>query len=294
MPRHGNLKNRLVKEIKSKDNPLYKKLVALQSAAYARKNQLITVEGLRHTLDVLQSGHKPEYIFFCEDEKGAEACRQITVSLEEKGENLADMRFVRLSAPLFYRASVQKTPQGVIALVAYRMGQLEPFLESLGSEADASRLLILEAIQDPGNVGTLIRTADAFSLDGVILTDSCASVWNPKTVAASMGSLFHIPIIEGAGGVRPALNLLKQTGFEILAAGLEGEDLAARSSFNPRLALMLGNEGSGLSAVALEEADRVLHIPMTGRAESLNVASAGAILLWELAGRRREGGSAMA
>ncbi len=277
-----------MKEIKSKDNPLYKKLVALRSAAYARKKQLIAVEGLRHTLDVLQSGFKPEHIFICEDNKGCEAYRQINGSMEDKGEDRGNLRFIRLPVPLFQRASVQKTPQGVIALIPYRMSGLEPFLESLGSDPHTCRLLLLEAIQDPGNMGTLIRTADAFSFDGIILTDSCASVWNPKTVAASMGSLFHIPLFEEVGGVRRTLNLLRQAGFEILATALTGEDLAVAGNFNPRLALMLGNEGSGLSAEALEEADRVLRIPMPGRTESLNVASAGAILLWELTGRRCE------
>lgn len=277
----------MVKEIKSKDNLLYKKLLALRSAVYARKHELVVIEGPRHTLDVLESGFIPDWIFFSDDSKGEEAYRMISGSLEARGKPFEEERLIRLPYALFRRASVQKTPQGVMAIVPFRVGRLASFLDSQGGDLYPSRLLVLEAIQDPGNVGTLIRTADAFSFDGVILTDSCASVWNPKTVSASMGSLFHLPLLEETGGVRPALSLLKQAGFEILASGFSGEDLAEAESFKPRLALILGNEGSGLSAEAFEEADRLLRIHMPGKAESLNVASAGAILLWEIVRRQR-------
>lgn len=283
----------MVKEIKSKDNPIYKKLTSLKSAACARKNQLIAVEGPRHTLDVLDSGFVPELIFFSDDGKGREACRLVSGALAAKGVQMEEGSLVRLPVAMLDRASSQKTPQGVIALFPYRTGQLGLFLERPLSDFPSCRLLILEAVQDPGNVGTLIRTADAFALDGVILTDSCASVWNPKTIAASMGSLFHIPLMEVAGGLDPTLILLKKAGFELLASGLEGEDLAEAETFRPRLALILGNEGSGLSSGALEHADRVLRVPMPGRAESLNVASAGAILLWELARQRSSRGASM-
>ncbi|HPX93512.1 MAG TPA: RNA methyltransferase [Bacillota bacterium] len=274
-----------MRKIQSRHNPLFKKLAALKSVSYARKNQLIRLEGLRQVLDALESGFIPDHIFFSDDRKGRGLFHLIGSRLGEKGIQIEDDRMILLSASLFSHASGQKSPQGVMAFLTYRPGRLSACLESLPKEASPKRLLVLEAIQDPGNLGTLIRTADAFDFDGIILTDSSASVWNSKTVAASMGSLFHLPLFEEEHDIRTTLRLLKQADFEIIASVLEGEDLREARPFHTRMALLLGNEGSGLSAGAVEESDRLIKIPMAGRAESLNVASAGAIMLWEIAGR---------
>lgn len=274
-----------MRRIESKDNPVYKKLAALRSASYAAKNKLVAVEGLRHVLDVLSSGYDPAYLYFSDDEKGKDALKAV-LEMDRETVGEGDDRLIQLPAHLFHRATAQKASQGLIALFPYRMADLETFLSAVAEAGSACQLLILEAIQDPGNVGTLIRTADALGLDGVLLEASCASVWNAKTAAASMGSLFHLPVLAPSGSLGETLDRLKADGFELIGSGLKGQGLAEARLTGAKTALMLGNEGSGLSDEAALRADRILTIPMKGEADSLNVASAGAILLWELVKQR--------
>lgn len=269
----------MVKEIKSRENPLYKKLISVGVAASARKHRLIAVEGLRHVKQVLEAGHSPELVFFSDDLRGQESLAELKGDLPEDGAE----RIILLPPALFDRASQQKTPQGVIGLFRYDLIGLEDLLQTIADPPSPCRLLMLENVQDPGNVGSLIRTADALGLDGVILAGQSASVWNPKTAAASMGSIFQIPLAEGKAGVRFMAQALKEAGFEVIGSGLQGVDLSHAGPFGPRVVLLLGNEGSGLTDEARKAADRILRIPMEGRAESFNVAAAGAILLWELA-----------
>ena len=150
-----------------------------------------------------------------------------------------------------------------------------------------SRLLLAEDMQDPGNVGTLIRTANAFGMDGVILAGACADPYGPKAVRASMGAVFRLPVwtLSAAG----ALEALREQGIPLIAAALREDSAEAGTFVFPRrLALAIGNEGHGLSPELLSAADTVLRIPMEPGAESLNAAAAAAVLLWEVY-RNREG-----
>ena len=143
------------------------------------------------------------------------------------------------------------------------------------------RLLLAEDLQDPGNVGTLIRTANAFGFDGVILAGACADPLGPKAVRASMGAVFRRRVwsLTGAEAVRA----LKAQGIPLIAAALgENSETAGEYVFPRRLALAIGNEGHGLSEEMLGAADRILRIPMEPGAESLNAAAAAAILMWEV------------
>ncbi len=280
-----------MRTITSSQNPLYKMLYATAtSPRSAKKNQLVLVEGLRHVVEALCSGVHVQAVFFSDDEAGRGAYDTLkSISV--------DVDLVQLPVSLFNKVSQMKTSQGVMAIARPMTLTLDDFFLN---QPDADKLLFLEDVQDPGNVGTLIRTADAFSFDGVIVFGSTASIWNPKTSAAAMGSLFHVAIVQEEETAK-VLETLKAKGFVCYSATLEGmnlidppEDLS-RSSFDrstdtmltePRIVIMLGNEGNGLSNAALQHADRLVRIPMTGRAESLNVASAGTILLWETSRRR--------
>jgi TrmH family RNA methyltransferase len=185
-----------------------------------------------------------------------------------------------LTSHLFERLSEMKTHQGVIAIVRPPSVSLEELLESL--DQALVRLLLLEDVQDPGNVGTLIRTADALGFQGVLLTESTATIYNSKTVAASMGSIFHVPIVELRDDFGLFADEMKRQGFILVASDIDGDNLASGRPQAPKLVLMMGNEGKGLSKEALSLADISVRIPMSGKAESLNVASAGAILMWEI------------
>ncbi|HHX30657.1 MAG TPA: RNA methyltransferase [Clostridiaceae bacterium] len=267
-----------MRTIESKDNPLYKMLQGSATASFARKHRLLTVEGIRHTADLARFGRLPDYLFFSDDEKGKKAMDLLLAQEGAFSGLLGEEQLILLEPRLFEKASLQKSPSGVMAMLEFRLPQLEEWL-SEGEGKKRRKLLVLEEIQDPGNVGTLIRTADAFNYDGVLLLEGTASVWNPKTGASAAGSIFHLPLLESED-TEKSLSLLKEAGFTLIAADMEGESLAGFSWPEGDFALLLGNEGRGLTECALGLADGRAAIPMGGRAESLNVASAGAILMW--------------
>jgi TrmH family RNA methyltransferase len=175
---------------------------------------------------------------------------------------------------LFMRVSTTETPQGVLAVA--------PLLDHEDSSlADrGTRFVILERLQDPGNMGTIIRTADACGFDGVLLSPCCADQYNPKVIRSAMGSVFHIPVLSCAD-IYDALNKLKDRGIRIVAAHTRDSEVAWSLPLADMIAVVIGNEGSGLSQRMLDAVDIRVMIPMPGKAESLNAASAASMILYE-------------
>jgi RNA methyltransferase, TrmH family len=165
-------------------------------------------------------------------------------------------------------------PQGVMAVAEIPRRSLDDF----DAEADPAVVLALDAVQDPGNFGTLARTAEALGAIGVIALPGTVDAWNPKAVRAAMGSSFRLPIV--AAGWEEAGPWLAERGFTTVAAVVGAEPLPSPPP--RRAALVLGNEGAGVGEETLARADVRAGIPLRGRAESLNVGAAGAILLHEL------------
>lgn len=267
--------------IESKDNPRYKALLALKKARQAKKEQLMILEGPRPLADLAAAGHLPRTLYFSQDDKGDRAARELLGPGGVFEGKMDPDQLIRLPAHLFRQASAHKTDQGVMALIHLPARDLGDWLDPKLQGQDPCRLLILESVQDPGNVGSLIRTADALGWQAVILMGDSASIYNPKTLAASMGSLLHLPVFESEDSGDLLLDDLKGRGIKLLGAALEGQALEGEGAFGRRLALMLGNESKGLSDQALAAADHLITIPMQGGVQSLNVAAAGAILLWE-------------
>ena len=163
-----------------------------------------------------------------------------------------------------------KTPQGVAAVV--RM---------TGSDSLGSRLVALDGVQDPGNVGTIIRTADAAGLDGVLLSAQCADAFSPKVLRATMGSVFRmgIRVTEDLPG---ELTRLKQEGFSVLSSQLDGTPFYEREPVGERFCLVIGSEGNGVTPEVQQLATHRVKLPMRGGAESLNAAVAAGIMMYEL------------
>lgn len=166
-----------------------------------------------------------------------------------------------------------RQPQGIFAVAAKRgCGDL--------INDNIRRLVVLDGVQDPGNVGTIIRTAEALGIDGVILSQQCADIWSPKTLRSSMGSAFRVPCI--IGGIEDNIKALTARGFKVYGAMLD--ERAARLGgieFPEKSAVVIGSEGSGISESVMRLCTDYLYIPIIG-AESLNAAAAAAIILWEL------------
>ena len=169
-----------------------------------------------------------------------------------------------------------KTPQGIAAVCAMPPS---PAPEEMGE-----RLILLENVQDPGNVGTVLRTLDAAGFDGCILTPGCADPFGPKALRATMGSVFRVPLCS----VRDAaetVRLLNAQGYATLAAALDGEDFYRRAPLPRRLCVLIGNEGAGLTKQAQSACTHRFRLPMRGGAESLNAAVAAAVMMYDLINR---------
>ncbi|STO13311.1 Putative TrmH family tRNA/rRNA methyltransferase [[Flavobacterium] thermophilum] len=166
--------------------------------------------------------------------------------------------------------SSTETPQGIAAVCRQLPAELE----------GVKTALLIDAVQDPGNLGTMIRTADAAGIDAVILGEGCADVYNPKVVRATQGSLFHLPVVKG--DLAQWIARFKEQGIPVYGTALENavdyRTVPQSSSF----ALLVGNEGSGVRREWLEMTTETIYIPIYGRAESLNVAVAAGILLYSL------------
>ena len=183
-----------------------------------------------------------------------------------------DIRAVEVPEDVMKSVSPMEAPQGALFLAR------EPDT-ALPEKLSGSRYLVLEGVQDPGNVGTILRAADAFEADGLILLEGCADLYGPKTVRASMGAVFRLRAWSGT--LAELLPLLRAAGLPLLGAALRADTADARAVDLTRGALLVGSEGRGLSEAALAACDGTIRIPMGARCESLNAAVAAAILLWE-------------
>ena len=167
-----------------------------------------------------------------------------------------------------------KTPQGVLAVCALEDCPLPQTLEG-------SRYVVLDGVQDPGNVGTVLRTADAFWCDGVFLVGGCADLWSPKTLRASMGAAFRCPVWSCTA--QELSQLLRRSDIPLWGAALREDTADVKAVDWSRAALAIGSEGQGLSRELLEMCDGTVRIPMREHCESLNAAAAAAVLIWEMA-----------
>ena len=184
------------------------------------------------------------------------------------------VRVVQVPEDVMGAISPMKAPQG--ALFLCRMPE-----QSVPERLCGDKYLVLDGLQDPGNVGTIWRTADALGADGIILTDGCADPWNCKTVRATMGAGFRLPVYEVK---RQNLHaLMERSDLPLYATALREDTLDLRDADLSRCAVVIGSEGSGVSEEVLTMSEKTLKIPMRDRCESLNAAAAATVVLWEMA-----------
>lgn len=257
-------------EIKSKENPRYRSLAALHDRKVARTQGKVFIEGLRLCEDALKSGLIPETVIL---RSGEEALiDRWTKSFPCVGS--ADI--VVLSEPLFNKLSSTMNPQGMALVVSTPDHSC-----AFPYEEGKSRYIVLEHLQDPGNMGTVIRMADAFDYTAVLFTEDSVDPYNEKVLRASMGSCFHIPLISYPDS-QAIFDELKSHKIPSIGAHLKGNDLR-ETSFPKSSALWIGNEANGLLELTSSCCDILIKIPMPGKAESLNAASAASILGYLLA-----------
>ena len=202
--------------------------------------------------------------------------------LEEHGMEGLPERLIPeiLSDSLFHSLSDTVTPQGVLAVIRRQEHSVEELLKS------GKTLVILESIQDPGNLGTILRTGEAAGIGGVLMNRGTVDLYNPKTVRSTMGALFRVPCVV-AEDFLSAIAGVKSAGYRLFAAHLNGSVPYDEADYGSRpAAFLIGNEGQGLSEEAVSLADACVRIPMQGKVESLNAAVAAALLMYEAARKK--------
>lgn len=208
----------------------------------------------------------------------------ISEELYEKGtlkERLETIPYEILKNEVFSHVSDTKTPQGVLCV----MKQKHYTLEQL-TEGTCPLLLVLENLQDPGNLGTMMRTAEGAGVTGVLLSRGCVDIYNPKTIRSTMGSVYRVPFLY-TDDLLKDMERLHEKGITTYAAHLKGEHYYDEESYRQPTAFLIGNEGNGLSDELSEKAKNYIKIPMGGQLESLNAAVAAAVLMYEAARQRR-------
>ncbi len=189
------------------------------------------------------------------------------------------MQYDIITSSQMEKISDTKTPQGILCVLRQPGYVLDDILKLKGSRPGRSLIMVLEDIQDPGNLGTVMRSAEGAGAIGVIMSRGCVDIFNPKTIRSTMGSVFRVPFcIED--DLKHTVQILKDNGFGVYAAHLKGKRLYSDVSYTDT-AFLIGNEGNGLSDGLAECADEYIRIPMEGKLESLNASVAASILMYE-------------
>lgn len=258
--------------ISSMSNPQVKNLVLLQKKAKEREEQgIFVVEGFKMFEEAREEGIlQKAYI--------SESFYQ--EQLLDKPQFFESLNMEIITDSVFQEISQTKTPQGIMGTVKQARYSLDSMLS-----APEVCLLVLEDIRDPGNLGTMIRTAEGAGITGVIFNSSSVDIYNPKVIRSTMGSIYRVPFYQSTDFYQ-TLETIRQQGIVIFAAHLMGMDYTSEDNFRRNCAILIGNEANGLSRRASELADKLIRIPMAGKVESLNAAVAASILMYEASRQR--------
>ena len=195
-----------------------------------------------------------------------------------------------MSDEVFKKTADTKTPQGILFVMEQMQYSMEILVEkAVKRYKEGGReplFLLLEDIQDPGNLGTMLRTGEGAGVDGVIMSRGTVDIYNPKTIRSTMGSLYRVPFAY-VEELADAIRLLQKNDIPVYAAHLRGERFFDELSYEGGSAFLIGNEGNGLKKETADLADLYLKIPMEGKLESLNAAVASALLLYQASGNSR-------
>ncbi len=261
--------------IQSSQNSTIKDIKALHQKKYRDSQGLYFVEGIRFVNDAIDDGQNI-----------------IKAVISDKLDSLngGSALFSRLSGvcdhiykvpdKLFKEISDTQSPQGVLAVLKKQPVEFSKAIEN------GKFIVILDSLQDPGNIGTIIRTADAAGVSAVLMTKGCVDLYSPKVLRSTMGSVFHLPIIENLDIIETIRNL-KLNDFKVIASHLNGQNNYYDEDLTCKSAIIVGNEANGIGDETAEMSDTLVKIPMPGRAESLNASIAASIMIYELVRQNR-------
>lgn len=266
------MRNNNPETITSAKNPKIKEVTALQSSSSLRREKgLFVVEGRREVSRCIDAGYQVRTLFICPEIAGEKVLREM--------ESLTDKTF-HVSEPVYDRLAYRGGTEGILAVIE---AGSQPGLETLVLPADPL-VVIVEAVEKPGNIGAMLRTADAAGVDAFIICDPHTDLYNPNLIRASLGGLFSTQV--AVCNSEAAIPWLKKHGISILTAQLQDSELYYQTDMTRGIALVFGTEADGLSDLWRKASDARIRIPMLGRVDSLNVSASMAILCYEAVRQR--------
>ncbi len=277
-------------KLTASQNPVIKEIRSLRNKSSREEKGLFFIEGSRFVEEAVREAVSTAGCGGPGSE-GAAEIRYIAIS-DTYLNNPESMKLIEpcvrqgikiynVTDSLFESISDTRNPQGILAVMTLKRDHLK------NARLSGGILVLLDSIRDPGNMGTIIRTADAAGCAGVVVTEGCVDVYNPKVLRSTMGSVFHLPILHSAT-IEDAMMVCKEMGYKLCASHLEGSVSIYDADLSGDIAFVTGSEADGIGDGARRSADMLVRIPMDGRAESLNAAVATGIMIFEAVRQRKK------
>ena len=248
-------------EIESKNNNLFKEIKKLKEKKHRIKSNKYLIEGLRFVEEAIKSKVSIDSIIFTESFK--EKNPDLFLKINE------NIKLIQMNEALLKQLCSTENPQGIVGVINMQNKELK----------SGELVVLVDKVQDPGNMGTIIRTAHAAGAAGLVMTKGTVDIYNDKTLRSTMGSIFYIPIVEDDS--LDFVKSLKKEGYKLVVSSLQGKNNFFEENLQGKVMIAVGNEGNGVSDEVYDIADIKVKIPMPGEAESLNVAVATSIMIYE-------------
>ncbi|GAA0089659.1 TrmH family RNA methyltransferase [Clostridium perfringens] len=248
-------------EIESKNNNLFKEIKKLKEKKHRIKSNKYLIEGLRFVEEAIKSKVSIDSIIFTESFK--EKNPDLFLKINE------NIKLIQMNEALLKQLCSTENPQGIVGVINMQNKELK----------SGELVVLVDKVQDPGNMGTIIRTAHAAGAEGIVMTKGTVDIYNDKTLRSTMGSIFYIPIVEDDS--LDFVKSLKKEGYKLVVSSLQGKNNFFEENLQGKVMIAVGNEGNGVSDEVYDIADIKVKIPMPGEAESLNVAVATSIMIYE-------------
>ncbi len=259
--------------ISSATNPKIKFALNLQQKKYRDKHGLFMLEGVRNAELAIASASEIQMCFVTEKAMQNDRAQSIVNQLEK-----TSCLVYTVPESIYHKISDTESPQGLMLVIKMMNTSLD---ELLPTESKSPFYLVLDRLQDPGNIGTIIRTADAMGVSGILCLNKTCDIFSPKVVRSAMGSLFNVPIVTKLSEIE-LLRFVQKNSLKLYATALDKTAVSCwNADFTSGCVVILGNEANGICRELLDSADEKIYIPMAGNAESLNVANACSMIIYE-------------
>lgn len=257
--------------ISSGKNPVIKEIKALKEKKYRDQKGMYFIEGIRFVEEALKERAEILTILVSDKLNDVNGGKEMLDKLATYHCN----NVYTLSSKLFMEVTDTESPQGILAVLRKKPRTIDSIYD------DKNFFVVLDSLQDPGNMGTIIRTADAAGVSGVIISKGCVDIYNPKVLRSTMGSLFHVPVCYSEN-ILETLESMKKKGIRLCAAHLKGAKNYFELNYKDNIAIIIGNEANGISDSVADISDELVKIPMLGKSESLNASVAAGLLMYEV------------